>query len=82
MAARYYDVKETAGCSALFLNNIRKHLQPFLDWLKSKGFDICKNTAEDLTSALLSGFRQFLADDKVLKKGITLPKAEGMIIGA
>jgi len=63
MAARYYDVKKADGCSALFLNAIRKHLQRFLDWLKSKGFDICKNTAEDLTSALLSGYRHSLADD-------------------
>lgn len=63
MAARYYDVKKADGCSALFLNAIRKHLQRFLDWLKSKGFDVSKNTAEDLTSALLSGFRQSLAED-------------------
>jgi integrase len=63
MAAHYYDVKKADGCSALFLNAIRKHLQRFLDWLKSKGFDVCKNTAEDLTSALLSGYRQSLAED-------------------
>ena len=63
MATRYYDVKKADGCNALFLNAIRKHLQRFLDWLKSKGFDICKNTDEDLTSALLSGYRQSLADD-------------------
>jgi len=63
MATRYYDVKKADGCNALFLNAIRKHLQRFLDWLKSKDFDICKNTDEDLTSALLSGYRQSLADD-------------------
>jgi len=63
MAARYYDVKRADGCSPLFLNAVRKHLQRFLDWLKSKGFDICKNTAEGLTSALLSSYRQSLAED-------------------
>jgi len=63
MAARYYDVKKADGCSALFLNAVRKHLQRFLDWLKSKGFDVCKSTSEDLTSALLGGYRQSLAED-------------------
>ena len=63
MAARYYDVKKADGCSALFLNAIRKHLQRFLDWLKSKDFNVCKNTVEDLASALLSGYRQYLAED-------------------
>jgi len=68
MAARYYDVKKADGCSPLFLNAVRKHLQRFLDWLKSKGFDICKNTAEDLTSALLSGYRQSLAEDTCIAR--------------
>ena len=45
------------------LNAIKKHLQKFIDWLKSIGFDVSKNTAEELTSALLSGFRQSLAED-------------------
>jgi integrase len=63
MAARYYDVKKADGCSPLFLNSIKKYLQRFPDWLKNRGFDVCRNTTENLNSALLSGYRQSLAED-------------------
>ena len=63
MAAHYYDVKKADGCTALFLYAVRHHIQRFLDWLIEHGFDVSKKTAEELTSALLAGYRQNLAED-------------------
>jgi integrase len=66
MAAHYYDVKKADGCSALFLNAVRHHIQKFMDWLTEHGFDVAKKSAAELSSALLASYRQNLAEDKAL----------------
>lgn len=66
MAAHYYDLKKSDGCGPLFLAAIKCYLQRFLDWLKQQSFDAYRNSAEDLTSALLAGYRQTLADDRTI----------------
>ena len=60
MAARYYDLKKSDGCSPPFLAGIRRYLQRFLGWLKEHGFKVCEKSAENLTSALLADYRQVL----------------------
>ncbi|MFC1652868.1 hypothetical protein ACFL3F_04025 [Planctomycetota bacterium] len=63
MAAHYYDFKVSEGCSDLFLACIKRYLQRFLDWLGTQQFDVEGQGSEDLTSILLSDYRQSLADD-------------------
>lgn len=66
MAAHYYDVKKIDGCSALFLSAVEHHIKRFIDWLVGHGFNAKEKTATELTSALLAGYRQNLAEDKTL----------------
>lgn len=63
MAAHYYDFKVSEGCSGLFLACIKRYIQRFLDWLGTQGFDVGEQGPEDLTTILLTGYRQVLADD-------------------
>ena len=64
MAARYYDFKKSDGCSPSFLSSIRRHLQYFMLWLKRQGFDSNQSRPQELTSSLLAGYRQMLAEDE------------------
>jgi len=64
LCARYYDLKQTDGCSPSFLASIKRHLQHFLDWLKRKDFNPAIRGASDLTSSLLTDYRQMLAIDE------------------
>ncbi len=63
MAAHYYDFKLSDGCSDYFLTSIKRYIQRFFDRLRGQKFDIKRNGAEDLTSKLLSAYRQSLAED-------------------
>ena len=64
MTARYYDFKKPDGCSPSFLSSIKRHLQHFMLWLKRQGFDPNQNRPEELTSMLLAGYRQMLAENE------------------
>ena len=63
LAARYYNHKKTDGCSPSFLSSVRRHIQYFMVWLKKQGFDPGQNKTNDLTSVILAGYRQMLADE-------------------
>ena len=63
MAAHYYDFKVSEGCSELFLVCIKRYLQRFLDWLGTQEFDIGEQGPEDLTTIVLTAYRQVLSDD-------------------
>lgn len=59
----YYQFKESDGCSACFLNSIRRHLCHFTDWLKRIGFDPSFQKLSDINASMLSDYRQFLAEN-------------------
>ena len=59
---RYYRFKLSDGCSASFLDSVKRHLRYFTDWLKKHGFNPASKKLSDLNSAILSDFRQMLAD--------------------
>ena len=63
MAARYYDLKASDGCSDWFLASVKRYLKRFLDWLQNHGFDVCAQGAAQLTAAHLEAYRQSLAED-------------------
>ena len=60
---RYYQFKLSDGCSGSFLDSAKRHLMYFMDWLKEHGFDATEKKLLDLDSAILSDFRQMLADN-------------------
>ena len=66
LAARYYNHKKTDGCSPSFLSSVRRHIQYFMVWLKKQGFDPVPNKPSDLTSAILAGYRQMLAENNAI----------------
>ena len=66
LAARYYGHKKSDGCSPSFLSSVRWHIQHFMVWLKKQGFDPGQNKTNDLTSVILAGYRQMLADDSTI----------------
>ena len=63
MAARYYDLKASDGCSDWFLASVKRYLKRFLDWLEEHGFDVCVRGTADLTAAHLEAYRHSLAED-------------------
>jgi integrase len=66
LAARYYNHKKTDGCSPSFLSSVKRHIQYFMVWLKKQGFDPGQNKTNNLTSVILAGYRQMLADDNTI----------------
>ena len=66
MITRYYDHKKSDGCSPTFLSSVKRNLQDFTAWLKQQGFDPTQNRPKDLTSAMLAGYRQMLAEDSTI----------------
>ena len=63
LCEKYYQFKLTDGCSPSFLDSAKRHLCYFVDWLKKYGFDPVNDKLSDLNSAILSDFRQRLADN-------------------
>ena len=59
----YYQFKLTDGCSACFLNSIRRYLSHFIDWLQRFGFNSSIQKLSDIDAAILSDYRQFLAEN-------------------
>jgi hypothetical protein len=66
LAARYYDHKKYDGCSPSFLSSVMRHTQHFMVWLKKQGFDPRQNKTNDLTSVILAGYRQMLAENSTI----------------
>jgi integrase len=63
LCQRYYQFKLTDGCSVCFLDSVKRHLKYFTVWLKKYGCDPAVERLSDLNSAILSDFRQMLADN-------------------
>lgn len=59
----YCQFKETDGCSACFLNSIKRHLRHFIDWLRCYGFDSSTQKLSEINAAMLADYRQCLADN-------------------
>ncbi len=65
-ADRYYGHKKSDGCSPSFLSSARWHIQHFMVWLKKQGFDPGQNKTNGLTSVILAGYRQMLAENSTI----------------
>ena len=63
LCERYYQFKLTDGCSGCFLDSAKRHLVYFREWLKRYGFNPASEKLSDLNSAVLSDYRQMLADN-------------------
>ena len=59
----YYQFKLTDGCSACFLNSIKRYLRHFTDWLKRGGFDPSVQKLSDINGSMLSEYRKILAEN-------------------
>ncbi len=66
MITRYYDHKKSDGCSPTFLSSVTRNLQHFTAWLKQQDYEPTQNKPKDLTSAMLAGYRQMLAEDSTI----------------
>ena len=66
LASRYCNHKKTDGCSPSFLSSVKRHIQYFMVWLKKQGFDPTQNKTNDLTSVILTGYRQMLAENSTI----------------
>ena len=62
LCERYYRFKLSDGCSASFLDSVKRHLMYFMNWLRDKDFDPAEKKLSDINSAILSDFREMLAD--------------------
>ena len=58
----YYQFKRDDGCSDVFLNSIKRYLGYFTTWLKRYGVNPDREKLADLDAAVLSDYRQMLAD--------------------
>ena len=68
LCEKYYQFKLSDGCSISFLDSARRHLKYFMDWLRSKGFNPGKKKLSNLNSAILSDFRQMLANKYTISR--------------
>ena len=64
LAEQYYQQKKTDGCRISTLGNIKKYLPHFMKWLRNHGFDPAIQGSPALTTTLLAGYRQDLAEKK------------------
>ena len=63
LAEHYYQQKKADGCSTSTLGNIKKYLPRFMKWLLDNGFDPAMKGPGDLTTSLLAGYRNELAEN-------------------
>ena len=63
LAENYFNQKKADGCSTSTLGNIKKYLPRFMKWLLDNGFDPAMKGPDDLTTSLLAGYRNELAEN-------------------